>query len=450
MARAIEPGMTDSEKARALWWQEVQHRFHLEGDNDELLDPVKVFNVYGYNTCGNDSICLAGLWRKAGLKVAPARLVGHCVTQVFYDGAWHLMDGDMHSIYLLRDNETVAGEQDLVRDHDLIRRTHTQGILQPDRRAGDEWESSIYVFEGKVTGDRNSASTAMNMTLRPGEAIVWRWGHLNPIKYHGSGRPRFPDRVCNGLWEYRPDFQQPSWRAGATTVESIREQDGELMAEEGKTGIVVWTMSSPYVFVGGRLEVEGTGARFQLSWDGKSWHEVDRNLDALFPPEGPARYRYHLKCELSGDARLRRLGIINDLQMAPLTLPEMGVGTNAFTYTDETAGPAQGADHPRVGRAVREPAARGAGRTDLSSRRRRDRGDRDRLPVAARRRSRRRRDRRLPLRALRPRRHEVAPLHELRQAHLPDRRRGPGSLHAARPRPAESRHGVLLARPGAR
>src|SRR4051812_1449328 len=182
VARAVEPGMTDRDKARALWWQEVQHRFHLEGDNSELLDPVKVFNIYGYNTCGNDSICLAGQWRRAGLRVAPARLVGHCVTQAFYDGGWHLMDGDMHSIYLLRDNETVASEQDLVRDHDLIRRTHTQGILQPDRRAGDEWESSIYVFEGRVTGDRNSASTALNMTLRPSDALVWRWGHLDPIK----------------------------------------------------------------------------------------------------------------------------------------------------------------------------------------------------------------------------------------------------------------------------
>ncbi len=338
VARAIEPGMTDREKARALWWQEVQHRFHLEGDNDELLDPVKVFNVYGYNTCGNDSICLAGLWRQAGLKVAPARVVGHCVTQVFYDGSWHLFDGDMHSIYLLRDNESIAGEQDLVRDHDLIRRTHTQGILQPDRRAGDEWESSIYVFEGTVTGDRNSANTALNLTLRPGEALVWRWGHQNPIRYHGPRPPRFPDRVCNGLWEYRLDFQQPNWRIGAIKVESIRESNDELMAEEGRTGIVVWTMSSPYIFVGGRLEVEGTGARFTVSWDGKSWHAVDRDLDGLFPPAGPARYRYYLKCELSGDAHLRRLGILNDLQMAPLTLPGMGVGTNAFTYTDETAG----------------------------------------------------------------------------------------------------------------
>jgi hypothetical protein len=338
VARAVLPGMTDSDKARALWWQQLEHRFHLEGDNDELLDPVKVFNIYGYNTCGNDSICLAGLWRKAGFKVAPARLVGHCVTQVFYDGSWHLMDGDMHSIYLLRDNETIAGEQDLVRDHDLIRRTHTQGILQPDRREGDEWESSIYVFEGKVTGDRNSASSAMNMTLRPGEAVVWRWGHLNPIKYHGPRAPRFPDRLCNGLWEYRPDFKHPFWRAGAASALSIRDRDGALSAEEGKTGVIVWAMSSPYVFVGGALEVDGAGARFKLSWDGKSWHEIDRDFDALFAPQGPARYRYYLKCELSGAAHLTGLQITNDLQMAPLTLPEMGLGTNPFTYVDESAG----------------------------------------------------------------------------------------------------------------
>jgi hypothetical protein len=337
VARAVEPTMTDREKAMALWWQEVRTRFHLEGDNNELLDPVKVFNVYGYNTCGNDSICLAGLWRAAGLKVAPARLVGHCVTQVYYDGSWHLFDGDMHSVYLLRDNETIAGEQDLVRDHDLIRRTHTQGILQPDRRAGDEWESSIYVFEGTVTGDRNSAASTLSMTLRPGEAIEWRWGHRNPIKYHGPRPPRFADSICNGLWEYRPDFRRPTWRAGAGTVTSIRESDGGLTAEDGKTGIVVWTISSPYVLVGGRLEVDGKGARFKLSWDGKSWHAIDRALDGLFPPDGPARYGYYLKCELSGDAKLQRLGIKNDLQMAPLALPGMAVGANAFTYTDDAA-----------------------------------------------------------------------------------------------------------------
>jgi hypothetical protein len=338
VARAIDRTMTDSEKAKALWWQEIQQRFHHEGDNGELLDPVKVFNLYGYNTCGNDSICLAGLWRKAGLRVAPARLVGHCVTQVFCDGAWQLFDGDMHSIYLLRDNQTVAGEQDLVRDHDLIRRTHTQGILELDRRAGDEWESSIYVFEGPVNGERNSAGGALDLVLRPGEALVWRWGHLQPVKYHGPRPSRFPDRVCNGLWEYRPDFTRASWRAGALNVDAIRESDDGLVAETGKTGRAIWTMSSPYVFVGGRLEADGSGARFALSWDGETWHEIDGSLDRLFPPEGPARYRYLLKCELPRGARLRHLRVKNDLQMAPLALPGMGIGTNTFVYTDESRG----------------------------------------------------------------------------------------------------------------
>ena len=73
VSSAVSPGMTDADKAFTLWFQDIRYRHHSPGDNSELGDPVKVFNVYGYNTCGNDSICLATLWREAGLKVAPAR-----------------------------------------------------------------------------------------------------------------------------------------------------------------------------------------------------------------------------------------------------------------------------------------------------------------------------------------------------------------------------------------
>jgi hypothetical protein len=337
VSSAVDSGMTDREKAFALWFQEIRYRYHWAGDNDELGDPVKVFNVYGHNTCGNDSICLAGLWKRAGLKVTPARVVGHCVSQAFFDGRWNLFDGDMHSMYLLRDNRTVACEQDLVRDHDLIKRSHTQGILNPDKRANDEWEASIYVFEGKPEGDRNSVTgTSMNMVLRPGEAITWNWGHADPVKYHGDNKPRYPDMICNGLWEYRPDFSGDLWKKGAATIEGIQASRGELMAAEGKAGAVVWIVRSPYVLVSGRLEVEGSGAKFSLSWDGKSWTEAGPDLGKFFPPNGPARYEYRLRCELGAGARLKRLGIVNDLQMAPLALPAMAVGENKFVYTDES------------------------------------------------------------------------------------------------------------------
>jgi hypothetical protein len=362
VAGALRPGMTDREKAIALWRLQTTHRFHATTGDAEVNDPVKAINVYGYTTCGDDSICLAGLWRTAGFAVRPARVVGHCITQAHFDGRWNLLDGDMGPFYLLRDNVTVAGEQDLVRDHDLLKRSHTHGILDADSRADAEWSAALFVYEGEAGGDRQSArDTTMNMVLRPDEALVWRWGHRVPLKYHGRADittwgKRAAERLCNGLWEYRPDFTREAWRRGADAVENVRVKDGELVAEAGQTGVLVWKMRSPYVFVGGRIGGEGTGAKFSLSWDGTSWQEIGEDLDPLFPAKGPARYEYRLRCELPEGARLKRLAVVNDVQMAPLALPGMVVGENRFTYTDQSTGPRRvRLTHEWVERSVSRP-----------------------------------------------------------------------------------------------
>ncbi|HEY7118299.1 MAG TPA: hypothetical protein VH475_17050, partial [Tepidisphaeraceae bacterium] len=246
---ALAPGMTDAEKAFAIWFQEIQYRHHSGGDNNELGDPVKLFNVYGYNTCGNDSICIGTLLKAVKLKAAPARALGHCISQAFYDNAWHFYDGDMHSVYLLRDNQTVAGEQDIVRDHDLVKRTHSQGILFPDTWWQGQGMPAMYCYVGDVKGERSGKSdTTMNMVLRPGEAIVWRWGQLTPMKYHGALQTvptyeRVPYLICNGLWEYRPNFASQAWRRGAK-VDNVTSGPQGLTAQEGTTGTIVWTMSS--------------------------------------------------------------------------------------------------------------------------------------------------------------------------------------------------------------
>ena len=341
VSSAVSPGVTDADKAFALWFQEIRYRHHSGGDNSELGDPVKVFNIYGYNTCGNDSICLATLWRQAGLKAAPARALGHCISQAFYDGGWHFYDGDLHSVYLLRDNQTVAGEQDIVHDHDLIKRTHSKGILFLDSWWAEPDMCAMYFFEGPVGGERgNKIDTTMSMVLRPGEALVWRWGQLRPLKYHGMlhTTPTYEDVIYNGLWEYRPDFSRAGWRKGAATVENVTTGPDGLAADAGKTGTIIWTMRSPYVFVGGRLDAEGTGAKFFICQDGKTWSPAQADLDKFFSIVGPAHYEYQLKCQLEGPARLRRLAVINDLQMAPLALPEMVGGENVFTYSDQSAG----------------------------------------------------------------------------------------------------------------
>jgi hypothetical protein len=360
VASAVTAGMSDKEKAMALWFQQVSHRFHRGGYGANLGDPVLVFNVYGHNVCGNDALIMGAYWQKVGLKSAPDRLVSHAIAQVAYDGGWHVMDGDLDSFFLLRDNETVASDCELARDHDLIKRAHTYGITLPDTRRIDEGYAAMFVCEDPVRGDRSSDSrTTMNMTLRPGEALTWRWGHLTPAKYswRSAVQPDYPDTVCDGLWEYRPDLSSDLWRKGATRIENITSGPDGLRAEEGKTGTILWTMRSPYVFVGGRFEVEGDGAVLEVSEDGKKWRDVkDRVEYWFFTNWGPQRFDYQLRCRLSGAARLKRLAIINDLQMALLALPEMTVGQNTFTYTDQSPGERKvRLTHEWVERAARRP-----------------------------------------------------------------------------------------------
>jgi len=359
VASAVTPGMTDAEKAMALWYQEIEYRHHTLGDGAEVGDPVKVFNVYGYNTCGNDSISLATLWQAAGLKAAPARAMTHCISQAFYDNGWHFLDGDQHAIYLMRDNETVASDVDLAKDHDLVKRTHSQGILLPDDTQTALRQCSWYYCQSPITGQRgHDSGTTMNMTLRPGEAIVWRWGQLTPLKYHGSKgcTINYPGLIYNGLWEYRPDFAKEAWRKGATTVENITSGPDGLAAAEGQKGTIIWTMRSPYVFVGGRIEPDATGAEFFYTFDGKAWKPVKGSLDDCFNTFGPAQYHYLLKCELQGPARLRKLAVINDLQMSPFALPEMVVGNNTFAYSDQSPGRHVKITHNWVERSSSKPA----------------------------------------------------------------------------------------------
>lgn len=346
VATATRPEMTDREKAIAIWFQEITHRFHFSAGGEVDNIPTLVVNSLGYNTCGDDSQCLAGLWKQAGLqKVRPARVLDHCISQVFYDGRWHMLDGDQQSIYLLRDNRTIAGEHDIVMDHDLIKRTPTRGILSKDSRGGDESQASLYFYEDDEPGDRNvTYHHTMNMTLRPNEAITWRWGHLEPVKHYGSS-VKYKHTVCNGLWEYRPNLGKEGWRATVLSAENVTWTSEGLMAETDKTGTLVWKVAVPYLLVGGRVESESHGPVFSISWDNKAWSDIpDRTIDAeIKKVRYRGRYGFYLKCELPAEATLRTLFFDLDLQMAPLAMPEMAVGRNEFVYTDET----------KEGRAVR-------------------------------------------------------------------------------------------------
>jgi hypothetical protein len=343
---------TPREKALAIYWNKIPYHFHRQGHGADQRDPVRVLNVYGYHVCGSDAILMGFLWKAAGFsKVQPTHLMSHAEAQVYYDDRLNFMDADQETYVLLRDNHTVANEQDIARDHDLVKRTHTMGIFHRDDRTNDEGYASMFSYEGQPEGDRGSGAmkTTMNMTLRPNEAIVWRWGALNPIKYDGyKSLPISPYVLCNGLWEYRPNFtDDATWRKGAVAATNIVNTAGTLTAAAGQTGAIVWKITSPYVMLGGRIAPTGNGGSFSFSRDNAAWKPVSGNsLDSHFhtirdsfnDTSFPNCYEYYLKCELSGGDKLTGLSIVTDVQMNGLIMPGMVVGDNKFVYTDETSG----------------------------------------------------------------------------------------------------------------
>jgi hypothetical protein len=352
IANSVVKGLsTEREKALAIFYFYITHRYHKgNGDNTAQGDVCQAINVFGFNTCGNSTLCISDLLDKVGMRDCIfSHCPGHVVPQVVFDGRYNTMDGDMATFMLLRDNHTLANEVDLVRDHDLIKRSHQYGIMSSMNPVkNNEDYAQYYTWEGNSTVQLDGwAWWTMGMVLRPHEAIEWRWGHATPVKYHGdmSGYPPLaPDTIYNGRWEYTPDFKNDQqWRAGAT-VTNITNTDGVLTAIDGATGIIVWPMKTPYQFVGGSLSVIGEGYEFAVAFlDPKDWRKKAytplttlEEFDDKFKGRTADAREYWLRCALTGSATLCAVTIENDIQMAPLAMPSMTVGDNHFTYVEHT------------------------------------------------------------------------------------------------------------------
>ena len=94
----VVDGMTDDEKAQAVWRSVVAFR-HQDEPPRELMrldghvhDPIKLFNVYGYSQCDCAAAAVAALGRAAGLEARGRSLQGHSVAELSVGGGWRMFD----------------------------------------------------------------------------------------------------------------------------------------------------------------------------------------------------------------------------------------------------------------------------------------------------------------------------------------------------------------------
>ena len=113
---------TDEEKALAIWWWIRYRTYQLSPHDDSSTHPVRALNGYGYGICGHVAAWMKCLWAAAGVKGRVDELWGHTISEAWYNGAWHLLDGNVKVFYLDRDNRTIASLATLEHDKWLIER----------------------------------------------------------------------------------------------------------------------------------------------------------------------------------------------------------------------------------------------------------------------------------------------------------------------------------------
>ena len=85
-----------------------------------VTDPIRQFNDYGYMICSTISGVNNSIWDAMGYDVRFCDVGGHTVSEVKYDGRWHMIDNSLSALYTLcGDDDTLAGLEDIGNDRRL-------------------------------------------------------------------------------------------------------------------------------------------------------------------------------------------------------------------------------------------------------------------------------------------------------------------------------------------
>ena len=389
LADEITRGLqTDEEKALAIWWWVRYRTFQRSPYDDTAVHPVRAMNGYGYGICGHVAAWMKGLWTAAGVKGRIQELWGHTVSEAFYNGAWHELDGNVKVFYLDRDNRTIASLATLEHDKWLIERTiHPRelepwflGLDTPERN--EEFVRYITSYKDNYEELGDDAALARNysmaMTLKPGEKLV-RWWTPRLGKFEGQDhRAEAPRIYANGqlIWEpdlhrvdIRPYLSIESWgnistaHDGRSPAIHVADLQDELYTRPSVFSIPI---DSPYPIVGGRFSCTlvkqgdsgldsasvyfgrpqwASGDLYEYRW-GQGPQKVSVDLDAKLLKSG-VPYKYSIGFAIRGNAAGKppsQAGVDafrseTDLQVSPHSLPALSLGKNTIVFRQESSQP---------------------------------------------------------------------------------------------------------------
>ena len=394
LAEALKDAQNEQEKIYLLWDFMRKNRYHDSpvfghASADELHDPVKMLNIYTGGLCDDAGSCGSSLYYHAGFNSEKNGedpyvrcLHGHMMCEVFYDGDYQFMDIDEDVFYLDRENEKPVSGDVVCRDHDLAKRERHYGPIFQGWQTGES-AASLFGIDDAST-KRIVAGHKMDITLRPGEKLVYSWDNIGKL---ASEKPDLSRRFYgNSKLIYTPPFELLD-----VCAESVKDV---VLVKDGEIGVVgcsedahiIYKINTPYVICGGEIQAKfsadvaaslrpasgrdrerplrpaNTDLTLEptnkfclsISFDCENWEKIwegtgDNELtlptdEFLKVREASPKYQYFIRVELSSalethGAKLGSLTINTDIMASPLALPRLQLGENKIAYTDETEEP---------------------------------------------------------------------------------------------------------------
>ena len=277
----IKDGMSEQEKAIAIWKTVVRYRTQDDPPNelitDNVHDPLKVFHVYGYGMCCCASSNVEGLARFIGLQARGRVISAHSVPEVFYDNSWHLLDGSLMSYFIKPDGKLASVDEirGAVRGWWQSHPDEAKAMRWNDNKLrefalNEGWKKGPELLANSPFYDKNGINPAgwhgwpsnmqeydlsdkdagvfeygpsmgyqLNVQLRVGEKLTRNWFnkglHVN-LPGNGpaalSANPNFlglqrklgdtaPGRVGNGTLEYDLPLASGKFRSGVLTADNL-------------------------------------------------------------------------------------------------------------------------------------------------------------------------------------------------------------------------------------
>jgi rhamnogalacturonan endolyase len=383
----------------------------------EAHDPVKIFDVYGYCMCCCCSSLIEALNRLDGREAQGRILNGHSVAEVKYGDTWHMYDCSLITLFPKPEDGALAGVDEISRAvkewyrqnpgmegdsgklFGLMKsdgwtgwKTHGPALLAntPYNRMGyypartHGWDATMteYNRNSEVYEYGYQLGHRALFSLRPGESLVREAGnhglHVNresdpnfgmlkeiapqgDLAYLPEFLPGYRGGVVgNGYHRYAPDLAGGGLAQGAlvyTNLTANRPSESVpalSAATISRPGVAVIEMSSPYVYLGGRIQLSAVartvqdhvtlslstnnGRTFTPLWSTDKLGITRATID--LGDRITRRYAYQLRIEIVGSAAhtagLNAFAIENDIQHAPRTLPWLGKGSNTITVAADT------------------------------------------------------------------------------------------------------------------